>query len=299
MDFKEFTEEIRRLVSERDDRMDVSIQTVRKNNSVMYTGLTVRGVSDTSVPIIYLEPYYRMFRDTSDMEKVADEILKVYQQNNFQFNPDNIRDFNIIKDRIVYQVINEHRNREMLTEVPHRILIDDIAITYKIFLGYSGKDMSASIRINNSLMDSWGTDEEGLWAYAKGNASRLQKPVYIRLEELIIGMLERGHQARDAVTFDGLSDPAIRMYVATNEEKVNGASVMADNAFMEKLHSEIGDFYIIPSSIHEIIAVPASGRFEAAMLNEMVKEVNSTSVSEEDFLSDMVYLYDGNKITVA
>ena len=75
MDFTEFTEEIRRLVSERNDRMDVSIQTVRKNNSVLYTGLTVRGVSDTSAPIIYLEPYYRMFRDTADMDKVADRMV--------------------------------------------------------------------------------------------------------------------------------------------------------------------------------------------------------------------------------
>ena len=299
MDFKEFTEEIRRLLKERNDRMDVSIQTVRKNNSVMYTGLTVRGVSDTSVPIIYLEPYYRMFSDTADMEKVADEILRVYQQHNFRFNPENIRDFSYVKDKIVYQVINEHRNKEMLAEVPHRMLIDDIDITYKILLGHNKKDMSASIRINNSLMDSWGTNEEELWTYAKGNAGRLQKPVYIRLEELIINMLERGHQAKDAVTFDGLSDPAIRMYMATNEEKVNGASVMADNAFMEKLHKDIGDFFILPSSIHEIIAVPVSGAFDIDKLNEMVKEVNSTSVSEEDFLSDMVYLYDGNKITVA
>ena len=75
--------------------------------------------------------------------------------------------------------------------------------------------------------------------------------------------------------------------------------MIADSAFMERLHNEIGNFYILPSSIHEIIAVPASGGFEIAMLYSMVKEVNSTAVSEEDFLSDIVYFYDGNKITVA
>ncbi len=299
MDFTEFTEEIRRLISERNDRMDISIQTVRKNNSVLYTGLTVRGMSNTSAPIIYLEPYYRMFRDTSDMDRVADEIIRVYQQNTFQFNPDFIIDVDIIKDRIVYQVINEHRNKDFLIEVPHRSLIDDIAVTYKILLDHNGDDMSASIRIDNSLMDLWSASEEMLWTYAKKNTNMLQKPVYIGLDDLIIGMRSGQQLLSGMVTKGEPFDAGIRMFVATNEGKVNGASVMADKGFMKKLHSEIGDFYIIPSSIHEIIAVPTTEVFDVDMLYKMVIEVNSTSVSEEDYLSDTVYSYDGNVITVA
>lgn len=299
MEFKEFTEEIRRHLAERNDKLDISIQTVRKNNSVQYTGVSIRKIAEGAAPVIYLEPYYRQFRDTADMERVVDEIIRVYEQNNFQFNPNEICDFSLVKDKIVYTVINEHRNRELLKEVPHRCLVDDIAVTYKILLGHSGDGMSASIRVNNHLMDLWSANEEMLWTFAETNTNRLQKPMYIGLEELIKGMLSGEHLISGGLTLREINRANMEMIVATNEEKLNGASVMADKRFMKSLHKDIGDFYILPSSIHEIIAVPASGIFDVDALNNMVKEVNSTVLSEEDYLSDIVYKYDGAVLTVA
>lgn len=299
MEFKEFTEEIMRHLAERNDKLDISIQTVRKNNSVQYTGVSIRNIAEDAAPVIYLEPYYRQFRDTADMERVVDEIIRVYEQNNFRFNPNEICDFSLVKDKIVYTVINEHRNKDLLKEVPHRYLVDDIAVTYKILLGHSGDGMSASIRVNNHLMDLWSAKEELLWTFAETNTNRLQKPMYIGLEELIKGMLSGEHLASNGFTKKNINYTGLEMFVATNEEKLNGASVMADKVFMKKLQSEIGVFYIIPSSIHEIIAVPASGEFEVDALSNMLRDVNSTVLSEEDYLSDIVYKYDGAVLTVA
>ena len=52
------------------------------------------------------------------------------------------------------------------------------------------------------------------------------------------------------------------------------------------------DYYILPSSVHEVIIVPYSEILVCSKLDEMVREINITQVEEEDVLSNHVYLYD-------
>lgn len=56
-----------------------------------------------------------------------------------------------------------------------------------------------------------------------------------------------------------------------------------------------GDFYILPSSIHEILLVPDNGDKAADDLRDMVREVNATQVSPEEKLTDNVYHYDSKE----
>lgn len=82
-----------------------------------------------------------------------------------------------------------------------------------------------------------------------------------------------------------------QMYVISNKEMKNGATSMFYDDALETLSEKIGtDLYILPSSIHEVIAVSTDfGTPET--LSEIVREVNGTQVSEEEQLSDNVYYY--------
>ena len=53
-----------------------------------------------------------------------------------------------------------------------------------------------------------------------------------------------------------------------------------------------GDYFILPSSVHETLVVPDDGRVSLQELTDMVKEVNMTQVNPEDQLTDQVYHYD-------
>lgn len=85
------------------------------------------------------------------------------------------------------------------------------------------------------------------------------------------------------------------MRVCSNASKIYGAGVLADNDTLNKFKEEFGDFYILPSSIHEVIIFPALevGDDFADFAREQVKEINATEVKEEDRLSDNVYFFDG------
>ena len=52
------------------------------------------------------------------------------------------------------------------------------------------------------------------------------------------------------------------------------------------------DFFILPSSVHEVILIPKVSGVSAEMLLEMVKEVNATQVEDIEVLSDNVYCYE-------
>ena len=82
------------------------------------------------------------------------------------------------------------------------------------------------------------------------------------------------------------------MTVLTTKEMFNGAGVLFCDKVLEKIHKKAGDFYIIPSSIHEVLIVPAPLAQKAALIY-MLRTVNRDEVEPEEQLGDMVYLYDG------
>ena len=90
-----------------------------------------------------------------------------------------------------------------------------------------------------------------------------------------------------------LESEMIPMYILTNQNKVNGAGVLARDGVLDKIGELLGsDFYVLPSSTHEVILVPDNGNMQTKELEDMVKEVNATQVPPEDLLSDKVQYYD-------
>lgn len=79
------------------------------------------------------------------------------------------------------------------------------------------------------------------------------------------------------------------MFCLTNETKMNAASLILHEDIRKQIGEFMkGDFYILPSSIHETLLVPDNGDFDVKALNAMVKEVNATEVALEDILSVVV-----------
>ena len=63
-------------------------------------------------------------------------------------------------------------------------------------------------------------------------------------------------------------------------------------AFAEKLEQ---DFYVLPSSVHETILVPAGKGTDKDTLREIVTDINRTQVAEDEVLADSVYYYSRSK----
>ena len=105
--------------------------------------------------------------------------------------------------------------------------------------------------------------------------------------------------------FDGIFDeedaapaPENTMYLITNRELLCGAGALLYPSTKKTLEDIFeGDGYVvIPSSIHEMIAVRGN-IMDNRQIIEMVREVNRTMVLPEEKLSDNIYAFKDDALT--
>lgn len=82
------------------------------------------------------------------------------------------------------------------------------------------------------------------------------------------------------------------MIVMTNSIGIYGASAILYPGLLEALAQELErDIYVIPSSVHEMILIPAENKCVYEDLSLMIHEINQRFVPPDEVLSDQVYVY--------
>lgn len=91
-------------------------------------------------------------------------------------------------------------------------------------------------------------------------------------------------------SFLGVED-AMPMYVLTNESTYYGAGGICINNVIRRIMNTIqDDFYILPSSVHELIIVPVlSLSVSEYILPQIVHRINCSIVDPDDRLSNHAY----------
>lgn len=292
MNFEEFREKVKEALPEFLPG-ELSKSVIRDVNADKVQMGELRGImiipprSNMGVNI-YLEEAFREHHSgmqfTAIMNRISDTAvgsMGEMEGHDFGF----LRDYNLAKGMLTMQAINRDRNEGILKNVPHRIM-EDLAIVYRFDLG-NGPGGRFSTLITNKLLNGYGITPDQLHADAIEAAQKTMKYSILSMNEVLerIQMETFGRIVERPVGWNP-------MHVATTESSIFGAGIIAIPDFLEdaaeKLH---GDFYIIPSSVHEIILIPADCGVDADELREMVCDVNKAEVSEEEQLSNNAYFY--------
>jgi hypothetical protein len=92
--------------------------------------------------------------------------------------------------------------------------------------------------------------------------------------------------------------PESPLLVLSNESGVNGAAAIIYPEVPQRIYEYVGkNYYLLPSSVHELLIVPDDGEVDSLSLREIVREVNQTHIEAEEYLSDDIYYFDGEIIT--
>ncbi len=195
------------------------------------------------------------------------------------------------KKHITLSVINAEKNTERLEQTPHfKLANGELAAIprWKI-------DDSASFIVSNDLASSMGLTPDEVLQIGQKNINN-QKFSVKSMQEVLMEMMSLNMPPEVMAEMMPTGGP--EMYVMTNEMKSHGANVLLSRATLDEVHEKLGDYVIIPSSIHELIALPISDDMEPDQIRQMVLEVNSTQVAPEEQLSDNIMMYDGQKLTL-
>lgn len=289
----------------------VEIQEMRKNNGIVKLGMVIDGKGKMINPIIYLEPYLeRIEEGDSSVEEMAKSIIAVYP-NPYRGEADMgsiVQDVELVKEKMIFQLVSLERNQEMLSHMPYRRIGDDLAVIYALLWK---KDCSAmmTVKVNQEHRKFWGMSEEELWELAKVNTPRLFPVEMKSIEDVMCDLLRKQLEAEEIVldekVMDELFNPNkwqtdvkenhnLQMYVLSNQYGAWGASAILYPGVLRKAAKKLGgDLLILPSSIHEVLFMRRENIPEYHVLAEVVREVNKKEVLPEEVLSDSLYLYSG------
>ena len=257
---------------------DTSVITVDKNN-IKATELSVRFPGENIVPAVRIDNFYEDFRAGIDIdimaESITEQVFNAYRNAPElpRLTPDEA------KRHITLTLMNTEHNREYLTNVPHFDICGGELSAIPRWL----VSPEASFVVNNDLARSLNLTPDEVLQIGQSNINA-QEFKAISMSALLTEMT--GQEFEDGA----------QMIVLTSEDRIQGSKAMLSEKALNMVHDRLGDFTILPSSIHEVICIPAGGDPEE--LRAMVKEINETQVSPEERLSDNIFSYDGMKLSI-
>ena len=196
-----------------------------------------------------------------------------------------------VQQRIIYKLVNTEKNRELLEDVPH-IEFLDLSIVFQCMVAQE-EFGTASILIHNVHMKLWDVSVENLYQAAKENTQRLQEYEIKSMADVLCEIMRE--EDPEMLTEDLAEEfpDSVPMYVLSNKNRVEGAVCILYPDLVRDFAEAIGSsFYIIPSSVHEVLLLPAGHDGESEEIKSMIREINDTQVSTEEILSYSLYFYD-------
>lgn len=295
---KEFTN----YLSEQYRDMELHMASYDKVNRKL-DGITLisNGAGKNTSPTIYINDMYNDYLRTGDLQKVLKDAAALMETGFAKLPVVDSFDFENAKDNIVFQVINTTQNRDMLKNMPHREFLD-LSIIYRWIVATDEDGIQSTI-INNSVARQLEMNEEQLFRCAVENTRRLLPPVVCSMNDVLCDMMVKHGMPEEKEMFEMLdATPADKMmYVISNGRGINGAASMLYEDILHSLAEKLGtDLYIMPSSVHECIAVSANS-VDPYELAAVVNEINMSDVALDERLSNQVYYYnkDLRKLTLA
>ena len=279
MEYKEFLMTIKKSFHDRlGKEYGVILRKVLKNNGVNYDGLCILQGLEGVGAVICLNSYYEQFKEGIPLGEIIELINTAFLDSikEPELNPRILDDFDLIKDKIVYQLVNTKANEELLEAVPS-IPFLDLSIIFNLFLT-SNEFGHMSAMISKENMEAWKIDVDVLYQHASVNTPGLLPAIISDLSKGLKTYMNGQYKAP--------------FFVLTNNMGVNGSSTLLYDGLLRKFADSIGqDFIILPICIHEIILLPLSNKKYLQQLHkEQTRSVN-TYLPLAEWLSSQVYFY--------
>lgn len=278
MGFEEFTEKLKAMLKDKLEGFDdVTVEEPVCNNGSKEKRICIVSGHNKAISKIPLEVLYSSYLNGKCINDLVQFFIENYEREydsilnidvSFYF------DYDRVKDRLFCKMVNYEKNKELLCTHPF-VRWNDLAVIFCCTVDRTTDD-NTIIVVTNEHMETWGKDVSEIYEDAVKNHKDNALDTLTQVSEI-------------------LSDSGCEwmpLYALTdNGCPFGAASVLYSDIFQKFAAKTESDLFILPSSVYELLIIPACYYKSIDTLREIVHEVNSTALSAEEFLSDNVYLY--------
>lgn len=251
------------------------IEEVKQPNA-SYIGLLLGKTGLDLTPCVNLEKAYAFVRANNFNEDAVKEVVNTFAsalENIPPLDLEWIYDYDKAKTRLFTRVYNT--GCEGLMYYPYTT-VHDLAVTYAVKIEIED-NMIGAAPVTWDLLSAWGKKLPDLVRDAKESQEKVMPSIFVNMAEFL--------------PFP--SSERQPLFILTNEKMVYGASALFYPGMMEKIAKMLGgDYFVIPSSIHETLILPVGIGVEADDLESAIRSVNGECLAPEEQLSEHAYLYD-------
>ena len=277
MKMEKFAEMIREEMERKIPDAEVEYKVVQKNGRNL-DAIIPHMPGEVASPILYLDDAYMAYVGGMPVDAITEQLVSFYRQAVENITPPEIeQDYGKARSMLTVRLVDKSRYGESLEDIPHK----DVGCGFALVADLVTGDFRATI--TKALLEGYeGVSKKTLLEDAMKNASPATLMTMLAaINNLPDNLLEEEERVVE-------SD----MYVLTNEDRYCGAATMFYPGVLEKAATILGEnFYILPSSRHEVLLIPESSGIEEEKLVAMVYEGNRTVTEPNDVLSDQVLHY--------
>lgn len=245
--------------------------------------LSIKNTDSSISQVITLNSFFEEYTSGGSLADVCASIVEAHKKIRLHEDSllESLLDYKTAEASICYRLVNLDKTRKRSVPVPY-VLFFDLAIIF--YVTYVIDGWSITVTITDSLMQSWGiSDVQKLYASAHRNTCRLLPARMESMSSLLNNLPPE----------QGTPDESLPLFVVSNRTRMHGASAILYDGLLKSSADVFDDnLFILPSSIHEMLFLPASACDCPEFLKDMVSQVNRTELDADDVLSDNVYYYD-------
>jgi len=298
LDRKRFTEALCEIIlATLGEEYRTELSVIRKNNGVMKEVLYVRKKESECMPCFYTDELYESYRNGENEVGLAEHMVNIVlnECENVRREVQKYLTKEWISEHLFLRLIQIEKNREWLEEAVYVTYLDLAAVVY--VLTEDDETGVKSFLLPKSAWDMLevGTAEE-YFSELSENTARLFPDKLWAIETISEEGDEECYNIFKLTEESGEVMDGDRLYVLSNHRKINGAAAILYPGILEQIYEGFsGNFFVIPSSVHEVLLIKETKEEEEMFLNRMVGTVNESQVEPEEVLSDHVYYYSAER----
>lgn len=296
MKYKEFKENLQKQIQSEYTEADIYTEIVGRNNGISKERLVIRDKGEHIVPCIYLRELYQCYEETGDM-KLCVQMVKQLAERRKEMPVCNIpKIWEECRGRILLRLVCREWNRGYLETVPYKEFLN-LAVTFHLLLEKT-EDAVYSMPVTNEIMAIWGTSEDELFQAGMEHLHEHSHFEVSGIDKFISQFMgeEPGADIKKEKTDLEERKKLYQfllhhMYVLSAVPYCFGSIGMLATQELKAFADQAGGFYILPSSVHELIIFPEFIGVSVDYLKSIVQRINQSDLLPEERLSDSVYYF--------